>query len=116
MTITVHGPIGPDPVGEKWNGKSTYQLRTKMEQAREIGRALYIVRQQMETARQALDAEVAAELVRILDRPDVTDPRFIALSVSWECGASPTGLCIYYTEADPMKDCCLFCENPLDRG
>lgn len=114
MTITVHGPVGP--VGEKWNGKSTHELLTKMEQAREIGRALYIVRQQMEAARKTLDAEVAAELVRLLDMPEVTDPRFIALSVSWECADSPTDSCIYYTEDDPMKDFCLFCENPLDRG
>jgi hypothetical protein len=116
MTITVHDPVYPVDPGKKWNGKSTHQLRTKIENAREIGRALYIVQQQMEAARKVLDAEVSAELVRILDRPDVTDPQFIALSVSWECADSPTGNCIYYTEDDPMKDFCLFCDNPLDRG
>lgn len=116
MTIWVHDPVYPVDQGEKWNGKSTRQLLTTMEQAREVGRALYIVTQQMEAARKALDAEVAAEIIRLLDRPDVTDPRFIAFSVSWECKDSPTDRCIYYTEDDPMKDCCLFCEDPLDRG
>lgn len=113
MTITTHDPMGP--VGVKWNGKSTHQLRTKIEQAREIGRALYIVKQQMESARQTLEQEVSAEIVRLLDRPDVTDPQYVARSVSWECEDSPTGLCIYYTENDPLQDCCLFCEDPLER-
>jgi hypothetical protein len=115
MTITVHGPIGPDRVDEMWNGKSTHELLTKMEQQREIGRALYIVRQQMEAASKTLESEINTELVRLLDMPDVTDPFYIARAYGWECKDSPTGLCIYYTEHDPMQDCCLFCEDPLER-
>lgn len=103
------------PVGVKWNGKSTHQLRTKIERAGELGRALYLVQQQMTAAAAAAEEEVAAELVRVLDMPEVSDPHFIARSFGWDCADSPTGRCIYYTENDPMMDCCLFCENPLER-
>lgn len=102
--------------GQKWQGKSTYQLRTKMEEQSSIAKALRVVQQQMQAASQRLEGEIQAELVRLLALPGVTDPEYVVRAWSLDCPNSPTGLCIYYTKDDPDRDECLFCAEPLDRG
>jgi hypothetical protein len=98
-----------------WNGKSTELLHDKMDRRNEIGRALVLVRRQLEQAADAVEQEINAEIVRLLDRPDLTDPADVARAYGWDCADSPTGLCIYNTAEDPMMDECLFCGDPKER-
>lgn len=99
---------------KKWNGKSVYQLNEKLRQASEVGRAAYIVQQQLKASLHRLDLEAAEELIKLTGW--VMQPGDIYLAYSWDCPGSPTAKCVYNTAEDPMKDICLFCEDPLDRG
>lgn len=101
--------------GPKWNGKSTYQLRLSIENSSRIAAAKRLVEQQLNKGIEEEETKIKQELVRLIGRKDL-DWQDIERGWSWECPTSPTGNCVYDTASDPMKDNCLFCGEPVDRG
>ena len=103
------------PADKKWNDQSTYQLRLAMEEVGKLAQAKRVVVRQIDLGIEAQETKIKQELVRLMGRKDL-DWQDIERGWSWDCPTSPTGNCVYDTSEDPMKDSCLFCEEPCDRG
>lgn len=99
-----------------WNGKSTYKLSEALQKAAELGRAKFLVVQQLDTSIREFEDTAKQEAAKLLGNKSPADHKWLYLSWSIECPGSPIGTCIYDTYEDPMKDQCIICDEPADRG
>jgi hypothetical protein len=65
---------------------------------------------ELRNLRAEAESDHLAELGRIIER----NARHLQVG-SWDCGGSPTGLCVYDMSTDEREDACLFCEEPSER-
>ena len=104
------------PEGKKWRGKSVYQVLTRLNDASRTAGALRLVKIASEERIERLTREAKEKLIELADELTGLEPDDLYLCHSWDCKESPTDRCIYNVTEDPMKDDCLFCGDPLDRG
>lgn len=104
------------PKGAKWRGHSLYQVYDRLDDASRTRSALYHMKIAADERARRLEKEAKELLIGIADELKGIDPEDLYLSAAMDCETSPTDLCIYNTYEDPMKDDCLFCHDPLDRG
>lgn len=104
------------PKGVKWRGHSLYQVNDRLEDANRARAVAYQVKLATEERAGRLEREAKELLIEIADELRGLKSEYLYLSVAMDCEGSPTGYCIYDTYEDQMKDDCLFCHDPLDRG
>lgn len=104
------------PEGKKWRGKSLYQVYTRLNDASASMRAFRLVETMAKERAKRLEDEAKEILIELADELAGLKPDDLYLAHSWDCTTSPTDKCIYNVTEDPMKDFCLFCDDPMDRG
>lgn len=103
------------PEGVKWRGKSVYQVLTRLKDAAETERALFVMARAAKAQTGLLQLEAAQILVGLADELKDIAPVNLHFG-SWLCKDSPTDYCIYDNHKDGWHDHCLFCKQPSDRG
>src|SRR4030095_14641749 len=104
------------PLGKKWREKSVYQVLTRLRDAAEGERALFVMQMAIEEQTKRLHREAKLMLKELADELTYVEVDHIRLGSSWKCPDSPTDNCIYDDNKDPFMDHCLFCGEPVDRG
>ena len=100
------GPIDPDPDEIETIRRELVQ---ESRRARDLASG---ARMHTEAREVAETAYVHAILRREGFHPEGMRLHF---TTTWQCPGVPEGICVYDTNTDPARDCCVFCHEPLER-
>ncbi|WP_286346884.1 A1S_2505 family phage non-structural protein [Frondihabitans sucicola] len=101
-----NGPTDPEPDEIEVLRR---RLVTEARRARDLASG---ARMHAETKAAAETAYVHAILRREGFHPESMTLHF---TTTWQCPGVAEGICVYDTDTDPARDCCVFCHEPLER-